>query len=338
MSFLMFAVGIVAVVIGVVLIAAGVPVKEFSFGNTLILAGTVAATGGLIVTGLAAVIAQLQRVTDMLGTRPAGRTTRSLEAFDQAGGRVEGLGQGLGQTLGQGPGKIPFPSKPKTAPAGLSTSAPVSEREAEEPHEEPADVSFAPSLRNPELTFADAEAEEAPLMAKASNWAPQFGGRGGNEFSEPAWPAPTLGANGAGASRPMTAPDSGWRAPAASPRLSPQPNYFDAMWPNDRPAETHSTKSMQADDKPLRAEPGMRDPALRESVLREPAVPKRPDIAAQSSPSISETRAVPILKSGVIDGMGYTLFVDGSIEAELPQGTLRFASIGELREHLEKSA
>ena len=36
--------------------------------------------------------------------------------------------------------------------------------------------------------------------------------------------------------------------------------------------------------------------------------------------------------------MGYTLYVDGSIEAELPQGTLRFASINELRGHLDKSA
>ena len=40
----------------------------------------------------------------------------------------------------------------------------------------------------------------------------------------------------------------------------------------------------------------------------------------------------------VVDGMGYTLYVDGSIEAELPQGTLRFASINELRSHLEKNA
>jgi hypothetical protein len=36
--------------------------------------------------------------------------------------------------------------------------------------------------------------------------------------------------------------------------------------------------------------------------------------------------------------MAYTLYVDGSIEAELPQGTLRFASIEELRSHLEKNA
>jgi hypothetical protein len=49
-------------------------------------------------------------------------------------------------------------------------------------------------------------------------------------------------------------------------------------------------------------------------------------------------RAVAILKSGVVDGMGYTLYVDGSIEAELPQGTLRFASINELRSHIAKNS
>jgi hypothetical protein len=48
-------------------------------------------------------------------------------------------------------------------------------------------------------------------------------------------------------------------------------------------------------------------------------------------------RTVAVLKSGVVDGMGYTLYVDGSIEAELPDGTLRFASINELRAHLEKT-
>ena len=49
-------------------------------------------------------------------------------------------------------------------------------------------------------------------------------------------------------------------------------------------------------------------------------------------------RTAEVLKSGVVDGMGYTLYVDGSIEAELPQGTLRFASINELRAHLEKNS
>jgi hypothetical protein len=47
-----------------------------------------------------------------------------------------------------------------------------------------------------------------------------------------------------------------------------------------------------------------------------------------------ETAASSILKSGVIDGMVYTLYTDGSIEAELPQGTLKFVSIDELRDYL----
>jgi hypothetical protein len=52
---------------------------------------------------------------------------------------------------------------------------------------------------------------------------------------------------------------------------------------------------------------------------------------------MTEPVAVSILKSGVVDGMAYTLYTDGSIEAELAQGVVRFASIEELRNHLEKS-
>jgi hypothetical protein len=39
----------------------------------------------------------------------------------------------------------------------------------------------------------------------------------------------------------------------------------------------------------------------------------------------------------VIDGMAYTLYADGSIEAELPQGTVKFASVDALRAHLENN-
>ena len=73
-----------------------------------------------------------------------------------------------------------------------------------------------------------------------------------------------------------------------------------------------------------------------EPALPEPAPARVEPEPGQPTPA-SEVPAVAILKSGVVDGMGYTLYVDGSIEAELPQGTLRFASINELRSHLEKS-
>ena len=43
-----------------------------------------------------------------------------------------------------------------------------------------------------------------------------------------------------------------------------------------------------------------------------------------------------VLKSGVVDGMAYSLYSDGSIEAHLPGGPVRFASIDALRDHLDK--
>jgi len=46
---------------------------------------------------------------------------------------------------------------------------------------------------------------------------------------------------------------------------------------------------------------------------------------------------LPILKSGVIRQIAYTLFADGSIETQMPEGVRRFASIEEFLSHLEKS-
>ncbi|MCB4768960.1 hypothetical protein LGR54_10120 [Ancylobacter sp. Lp-2] len=48
----------------------------------------------------------------------------------------------------------------------------------------------------------------------------------------------------------------------------------------------------------------------------------------------SEPPGITVLKAGVIGGMAYKLFSDGSIEAELPDGTLRFASLQDLRDHV----
>ena len=36
----------------------------------------------------------------------------------------------------------------------------------------------------------------------------------------------------------------------------------------------------------------------------------------------------------MIDGMAYSLFMDGSIAAELPKGMVKFASIDELQKYL----
>lgn len=44
-----------------------------------------------------------------------------------------------------------------------------------------------------------------------------------------------------------------------------------------------------------------------------------------------------VVRSGIIGGMAYTLYTDGSIEAELPIGTVRFASIEELQDHVSQT-
>ena len=49
-----------------------------------------------------------------------------------------------------------------------------------------------------------------------------------------------------------------------------------------------------------------------------------------------EQAPVTVLKSGIVDGMAYSLYSDGSIEAQMPEGMMRFASIDELRAHLDQ--
>src|SRR5262245_57052517 len=92
-----------------------------------------------------------------------------------------------------------------------------------------------------------------------------------------------------------------------------QSEQFDAMWPKRRgPADQ---------PKP--------DEVARQLPPSSPAGERAPE---------REPRSVAILKSGVVDGMAYTLYADGSIEAQLPHGTVRFGSIAELRAHIENNS
>ncbi len=62
---------------------------------------------------------------------------------------------------------------------------------------------------------------------------------------------------------------------------------------------------------------------------------RQPEAAPQQ---FAAAPAVPtVVRSGIIGGMAYTLYSDGSIEAELPIGTVRFDSIQELQEHVSNT-
>ncbi|KIZ41845.1 hypothetical protein OO17_14000, partial [Rhodopseudomonas palustris] len=77
------------------------------------------------------------------------------------------------------------------------------------------------------------------------------------------------------------------------------------------------------------------DPGHRRGLAppAEPASETAPPLDQAANEDIDQ---VTVLKSGVVDGMAYSLYSDGSIEAQMPEGMMRFASIEELRAHLDQ--
>jgi hypothetical protein len=259
---------------------AGIPVKEFSFGDTLIGSGATGLVGGLVLIGLGAAVAQLQRIAEFLGARPLARA-----------GQVEPAVR-----IGNGPGRVPFPPKPKSEPREHPAEMPVVSRLQPKDRDSDAQLGVAPLLPNPDMPLmADEEAEQLPLSPREAA-APSSRELPGKDQD--------------------VLPDFGGEPPPP-----PRPSSFDKMWPTeDR-------------NPPAAPEPA---PSRPESI---PRVPEMDDVEpVAEEPRDEEINPVAVLKSGVVDGMGYTLYVDGSIEAELPDGTLRFASINELRAHLEKNS
>jgi hypothetical protein len=299
MSVVWLVVGAVVGAIGVGMVGYGIPINEFSFGNTLIVSGTVAIVGGLIVMAIGAAVGQLQRLTETLATRPPVRSSRPLEMFESQTGTAAASGR---FPL---PPKTKSETKPETGEQPLPTDAPAHAENAADDH-----AAGVPMLRNPDLAAAAAEEydikeyEEVSLSPQQSSPASRAA-----DMNEPA-PPPVSASASPVHPEPFDAP---WRS-APPPLRPPQPSYFDTMWPAEsRPA--------------------------RRPVSDEPEFEPKPDLPPSSSPEAHKPEPpAAILKSGVVDGMGYTLYVDGSIEAELPDGILRFASINELRDHLAKNS
>src|SRR5438132_965728 len=67
-----------------------------------------------------------------------------------------------------------------------------------------------------------------------------------------------------------------------------------------------------------------RNPARASKQSEAAEVPKPTEPTAAGEANSASPLAVTVLKSGVIEGMAYTLYSDGSIEAELKQGMVRF--------------
>lgn len=115
--------------------------------------------------------------------------------------------------------------------------------------------------------------------------------------------------------------------PARQQKARAKGSLFDSLWPKSQRASPQIQTAVAV---PAIVPP---PPPPGAQPTQEPASAGKPAAAPQPM-----SVAASILKSGVVEGMAYTLYSDGSIEAELPGGALRFRSITELRNHIEQNS
>ena len=260
--------GIGVILAGLVAVGFGIPVKEFGFGNTLILTGTIGACTGLIMISLAMVIREIRNFTPAAAEQASAMPQLPRRALPAAGEEEA--------EADEAPAPRPLFSRDQPAAERAGTAPPWQDgapQDAAAAEEAPAAAPpEEPKRRN--LLFSSSRRERAERAA-AEAATPEAASPA--SFAE-AWPAVER-------SRPELP-----RRPARAPEAAPEP--------------------------PL---------------IPERYVPRREAPAAPASD-------VTVLKSGVVDGMAYSLYSDGSIEAQMPEGMMRFASIDELREHLDQRA
>jgi hypothetical protein len=104
---------------------------------------------------------------------------------------------------------------------------------------------------------------------------------------------------------------------------------FDAFWPKGPRTPQGAEESVA----PAPAQPA----AAELEAASEDAAAEPPQVTIDE-PAAPTPASVSVLKSGVVEGRAYTLYSDGSIEAQFPQGMMRFGSITELRNHIESSS
>jgi hypothetical protein len=330
MAVILLVLGIVVAATGVAAIGFGIPINEFTLGTTLILAGATALTGGLILIALSAVVSELGRLAHALRARPVARSAaRSAEAdAATAAMPMAAPPQGAYPPVASSPPPprsrpevaLRDPRPPEPYPAGapssvevsaaaierLRSSIPRTERAAPRPEPSDADleeVSLSPNGGAPHHMPA-----RAALPRVASDEQPE---------PRAAAEEPT----GAAAVEALKASrlDFLFRSKPARPA----PESFEAFWP--------------ADGRPGRLPPTASQGHTGVDQVERQAESPPPERRAEPPPP-AEPRAAAVLKSGVVDGMAYTLYADGSIEAKLPHGTVKFGSITELRAHIESNS
>ena len=266
--------GIGVILAGLVAIVFGIPVKEFGFGNTLILTGTIGACTGLIMISLAIVVREIRHFV------PAEAEAAAPVSLPQLPRR-----------------EVPRPPAEAAPEQGAEAPAP----RALFSRDQPAADRAAPK---PEDAPRDTPAEEMEAVEPP----PEEPKRRNLLFSS---------------TRRERERAEAERAAAESPDAPQRPSFAES-WPAAERARPELPR------RPARP-PIFPDVAPEEKLIPERYVAPAP--TRREAPAASD---VTVLKSGVVDGMAYSLYSDGSIEAQMPEGMMRFGSIDELREHLDQ--
>jgi hypothetical protein len=332
MPAILWVLGLVTAAAGFIAIGFGIPINAFSLGNTLLMAGTTAVVGGFILIGLAAVVRQLKRIADANPVSSFGSAVDMRPVSENQDPRTTFLNTQVAQGLVHAPstprprpGRPPEPKLAEVPPSGAEPDSvewlrpkdkepTLGERAVIEEFEASLAPQPAPPIQSPPpaappqvpplpplgaVTTPRSSPASAPKMPDIRNWSPA---QGGEPPAQPNPPRP----------EPVAVRSAPERAPAG---------MFDSVWPDAKPGR--SAETIERARKPEVSSPQREESKTSADTLQ--AVGEE------------ESRPVAILKSGMIDGMAYTLFADGSIEAVLPTGTLRFASVDALRLHLEKN-
>jgi hypothetical protein len=279
--------GIAVLAAGLLAVAFGIPVKEFSLGNTLILAGAVAACTGVIMLGLAVVVRELQNIARRLGPANPAITSRA---------KSEPKPSEMGS--GDQPATDGFPFQPPKNPDGTVLTPPPSAARQDEIGTRDRARGDTPEPTPPPEPATATKPRRNLLFSSSSR-----------RERERAAPTPDPAAGSDSSPAPVTPP---------APK-EPAPATFEDAWPQSDRARSDALRRPRTPS--TFAEPNAAAPA-----------PERP------APTVRSEEPVPVtvLKSGVVDGMAYSLYSDGSIEAQMPEGMMRFASIDELRSHLDQ--
>lgn len=293
MSFVMLIAGIGLVVAGLLAIGFGIPIKEFSTGNTLIMTGVIGVCSGMIMLGLWVAVRELKNIARRIGTGQV------VEARDEAAAR-------------------PAPAAALREPAPAEDDFPE-----DDPFVEPARPSVSPPA------FAPAAKPAFPPPAPPP-WQNEEVLRD-HPIPEPLHPEPPPSEPKPKRNLMFSSTSRKERERALGRSSEVLPPDLMASDLRSRPVDTAEPPQAFEDNWPRadRAKPDETSPPRRG--VRLPSMPaKAGPMRAPDQPEVM------VLKSGIVDGMAYSLYSDGSIEAQMPEGMMRFASIDELRVHLDQ--